>query len=192
MSNTETAAKITPEDLGNKLQAAIRLEDDLLRLHRQLADRLHENSLQGRQTVVALDDLDQVGPDLLNLVQRLLRTDAAHAGWLTIIASANTSQLGRLGKGLLELADLRIDLEPWDELDTIGYLQLAQFEAGAERPLFDDQAMTELHRASGGVPRRVNRLAEFALLAGAEHSQEIIDAAAIESAGAAINLSLPD
>jgi general secretion pathway protein A len=125
-------------------------------------------------------------------VQRLLRTEAANGGWLTMIASANTAQLGRLGKGVLELVDLRIDLAPWDELDTIGYLQLALFEAGAERPLFDDQAMTELHRAAAGVPRGVNRLAEFALLAGAEHSQEIVDASAVEAAGAAINLSIPE
>ena len=175
--------------LGNQLQAAVRLEDDMLRLHRQVMDRLQENSLQGKQTVVVLDDLDQVGPDLINQIQRLLRTDAANAGWLTLVASASTAQLGRLGKGLLELADLRIDLEPWDELDTVGYLQLALFEAGAERPLFDDPSMSELHRASGGVPRTVNRLAEFALLAGAEHSQEIIDTSAIHAASAAINLS---
>ena len=176
--------------LGSQLQAPIRLEDDMLRMHRQIADRLHENSLQGKQTVVVLDDLNQVGPDLLNQVQRLLRTTAAHRGWLTIIASTNTSQLDRLGKGLLELADLRIDLGPWDELDTIGYLQLALFEAGAERPLFDDQAMTQLHAASAGVPRMLNRLAEFALLAGAEHAREIVDGPAIQAACEALNLPI--
>ncbi|NOZ40243.1 MAG: AAA family ATPase [Planctomycetes bacterium] len=174
--------------LGNKLHAAVRTEDDLLRLFRQVADRLQENALQKKQTVLLLDDLDQAGPDLQNQVQRLLRTDAAHGGWLTLVATANSTQLNRLGQGLLEAVDLRIDLHPWDELDTIGYLQMALFEAGAERPLFDDEAMSNLHRASEGVPRMVNRLADSSLLAGANHSQEMIDASTIQAASEAISL----
>jgi len=172
--------------LGNKLRAAVRTEDDMLRLFRQLTDRLHENKLQGQQTVLLLDDLDQAGSDLQNQVQRLMRTEAAHGGWLTLVATANPTQLGRLGQGLLELVDLRIDLEPWDELDTIGYLQMALLEAGAERPLFDDEALTALHRASAGVPRAVNRLADFALLAGSSNSQAMIEAATIQEASEAI------
>ncbi len=178
--------------LGNKLHAAVRVEDDLLRLFRQLADRLQENLLQNKRTVLLLDDLDQAGPDLLNQVQRLLRSEAAQSGWLTLVATANPTSLNRLGQGLLDLVDLRIDLEPWDELDTIGYLQLALFEAGAERPLFDDEAMGDLHRASEGVPRRVNRLADFALLAGSSNSQEIIEASTIREATEAICLPTAD
>ena len=175
--------------LGNELHAAVRVCDDSIRLFRQLTDRLHENRLQGQQTVLLLDDLDQSGPDLQNQVLRLLRTEAAHAGWLTIVATANPNQLGRLSKGVLELVDLRIDLQPWDELDTVGYLQLALFEAGSQRPLFDDQAMSDIHRLAAGVPRTVNRLADFALLAGSNGSQELIDATTIQSANEAISLS---
>ena len=69
----------------------------------------------------------------------------------------------RLGEQLLEMIDLRIDLEPWDELDTIGYLQLALVEAGCQQPLFDDDSLSEIHRLAAGIPRRVNRLADYAL-----------------------------
>ena len=175
-------------NLGNKLHAAVRTEDEMLRVFRQLTDRLQVNSLQKKQTVLLLDDLDRAGPDLLNQVQRLVRTEAAHSGWLTLVATASPAQASRLGQGLLDLVDLRIDLQPWDELDTIGYLQMALFEAGAERPLFDDEALTDLHRVSGGVPRMVNRLADFALLAGSSHSQEIIEASTIQAASEAISL----
>ena len=177
--------------LGNKLRAAVRVEDDMLRLFRQLTDRLQENALQSKQTVLLLDDLDQAGPDLQNQVQRLLRTEAAHGGWLTLVATANSTSLNRLSQGLLELVDLRIDLQPWDELDTVGYLQLALFEAGAERPLFDDEAMSDLHRESEGVPRKVNRLADCALLAGSSNSQTMIEASTIREATEAISLPNP-
>jgi len=177
--------------LGSKLQATVRAEDDLIRLFRQLTDRLQSSRLQGKQTVLLLDDLDQVGPDLINHVLRLTRTAASQEGWLTIVASANRLQLNRLGKELLDLVDLSIDLQPWDELDTIGYLQLALFEAGSERPLFDDEAMSEIHRLSAGVPRRVNRIADFALLAGSSNSQEMIDSSTIQAACEAVSLPTP-
>ena len=118
----------------------------------------------------------------------MLRSEAAHRGWLTIVATANPEQVGRLNKALLDLIDIRIDLEPWDELDTIGYLQMALLEAGAERPLFDDEALSSLHRAAAGVPRAVNRLADFALLAGSSNSQEMVVASTIQAASAAISL----
>ncbi len=173
--------------LGTELQATVRVEDDLVRLFRQISDRIQANVLQQRQTVLLLDDLDQAGPDLLGHVQRLLRTDQANAGWLSIIAATNPEQLNRLGRPLLELVDLRIDLQPWDELDTIGYVQMALLEAGAQQPLFDEAAMSELHRLSAGAPRLVNRLADFALLAGANQSLPIVDLATVEAAGEAVS-----
>lgn len=172
--------------LGNELHAAVRVEDNMLRLFRQLSDLLQNNALHGKQTVLVLDDLDQAGPDLLNQVQRLLRTEAAYNGWLTVVASVPSQQLSRLGKGALELVDLRIELEPWDELDTIGYLQMALVEAGAQQPLFDDQAMAAIQRASGGVPRVVNRIAEFALLEGASRSLTIVDESTVQLASEAV------
>lgn len=177
--------------LGTGLQATVQINDDTVRLFRQVNDQLQGNALLGKQTVLLLDDLDQAGPDVANQIQRLLRSEAAHAGWLTIVASANSEQLSRLNKSLLELIDLRIDLEPWDELDTIGYLQMALLEAGAQRPLFDDEALSNLHQTSGGVPRAVNRLADFALLAGSSHSEEMVVAATIQAASAAISLPQP-
>ena len=172
--------------IGQALQAAVRVEDDPLRLFRQLTDRLQALRLQARQAVLILDDLDQANHDLNTHVQRLLRTEAANDGWLTIVATANPLRMNRLGDSLPALVDLRIDMEPWDELDTIGFLQTALVEAGAERPLFDDAAMSLLHRLAGGVPRTVTRMADFALMAGSNNGLEQIDAPTIEAVGEAI------
>ncbi|MEM8944339.1 MAG: AAA family ATPase [Planctomycetota bacterium] len=171
--------------LGTQLQARVRVEDDLVRLFRQTSDRINENMLEGRQTIVMLDDLEQAGPDLQNHVHRLLRTEAANTGRLTIIAATDTSQRMRLTTPLRQLCELRIELMPWDELDTVGYLQMALFAAGAERPLFADGAISELHQLSEGVPRRINRLADFALLAGSNKELDTIDAETVREASEA-------
>lgn len=169
--------------LGSQLGAAVRGEDDQVRLFRQASDRIVANRLQGVPTVVLLDDVHEAGPDLSAQVMRLAQLDPTR-GWLTLVLTSRTACATRLSKQLLELVDLRIDLEPWDELDTIGYLQLALVEAGCERPLFDDDSLAEIHRVTGGIPRQVNRLANHALLVGSAEAPEIIDTTIIRAAHA--------
>jgi general secretion pathway protein A len=181
--------------IASQLAATVRLEDDQPRLFRQLSDRIAVNQLQGVPTVLLVDDAHQAGPDLLAQLTRLTQLDAASPNPLTMVLATRESQAGRLGEQLLELVDLRIDLEPWDELDTTGYLQLAQVEAGREQPLFDFEALSEIHRLSAGIPRRVNRLADYALLVGASIDlgidSEIISADTIRAAHEAITSPVP-
>ena len=174
--------------LGIELQAPVRMEDDLVRLGRQLIDRIRGNQRQELTTVLLLDNADQAGHDLLTHLFRLANFDAAGSGGLTLVLAANRARADRLGSSLLDLVDLRIDLQPWDELDTTGYLQLALVEAGSERPLFEDLALSEMHRLAEGVPRRVNRLADYALLAGSSSGQAMVGAATVQSAHDAMQL----
>jgi type II secretory pathway predicted ATPase ExeA len=173
--------------LAELLHAAPRTSDDGLRLARRLEERWQQNSLQQENTVLLLDDADQAGADVLTQLVRLAQLPASQVGNLTIVLAARGSQANRLGSRLLDLVDLRIDLEPWDAEDTTGYLQLALVEAGAERPIFDDAALDEIHRLSAGVPRQVNRLADFALVAGSSARLEMIDAETVAAAHAALS-----
>jgi len=131
--------------------------------------------------VLLLDDTDQAGADVLTQIARLTRIEPAAGAALTLILSADPAHTHRLGSHLLELVDLAIALEAWEEVDTIGYLQLALVEAGSQRPLFEESALAELHRLAAGVPRRVNRLADIALLAGSSSGLETIDAATVQT-----------
>lgn len=152
--------------LGTALGCNPLSADDVPQLYRQFADRLFENGAQSLSTVVLLDDLHQAGPDVISQVLRMAKLCSSLNVPPTIVLACQEEQLGRLGTSLIELVDLRIELEPWDELDTVGYLQLALVEAGCGQPLFDDQSLSEIHRIAGGVPRQVNRLAEHSLLLG--------------------------
>ncbi|NOY40420.1 MAG: AAA family ATPase [Planctomycetes bacterium] len=171
--------------LGTKLHTTVQPDDQPLRLFRQLADRIQENRIQDIPTVLLLDNADQAGADLLTQLLRLVHLGPAD-NWLTIVLTANRLQSSRLGDRLLEMVDLRIDLQPWDELDTTGYLQLALVEAGSERPLFDDQAINQIHQLADGIPRRVNRLADYALLIGSSTNQQTINSATIQTANEAV------
>lgn len=168
--------------LALALRAAPRLADDMPRLLRRWEDRLRGNQLQEETTVLLLDDADQAGADLLPVILRLVQLPAARVGDLTIILTAQEGQESRLGKQLLEYVDLRIELDAWDADDTSGYLQTALEEAGAVRPLFDDQALEEIRRLTGGLPRQLNRLADHALLVGSSLGLDCVDASTVAEA----------
>jgi type II secretory pathway predicted ATPase ExeA len=172
------------------LGAAPRDAADLAHLWRLVADRVAENRLQQTNTVLMVDDTGQAEPDVLTQLMRLARLDATPAARLnspksarwTILLAAEPDQAARWNESLRELVDLRIDLEPWSESDTIGYVQTSLVEAGRFDPVFDDEGLAAIYELTGGVPRRVIRLADLALLAGAAAAIDTIDAATVHGA----------
>ena len=61
-----------------------------------------------------------------------------------------------------------------DEID--GYLAHRLRLAGAELPLFEPPAVEALFQASRGLPRRINRIAHYALSAAAMAKTRTVDA----------------
>ena len=85
--------------------------------------------------------------------------------WSPIVLAAQPRRLFKLGNRLLELADLRIDLEGWESDDTAAFVKKALAEAGRTTPVFSEAALHSLHELASGIPRRVKQLADLALLA---------------------------
>lgn len=164
------------------LGAAPREDTDAVRLWRLISDRIVENRLQGISTALVVDDAGQAGPDALTQLVRLARLDASPAARWSIVLAAEPQQAARWDQSLRDLVDLRIDLGPWSKDDTIGYVQSALVDAGRFDPVFDDDALRTLHELADGIPRRVARLADFALLASAAAKLDVIDAATIHAA----------
>jgi len=108
--------------------------------------------------------------------------DATAAARLTVVLAGGAHSVGRLPRRILELAELRIDLEPWEPTDTVQYVSAALTRAGRTEPVFSDEAIHRLHDLCGGIPRRVNQLANLALLAGAGRQLTEIDVETVESA----------
>ena len=177
---------LAPEELLWALVSSLGLNPDrgerLPSLWRMLADRLAEHRYQQLETVVLLDDADQAAPDVLAQVTRLAGSDYSPESRLTIVLTGCQAQIGRLGRSLLEMAELRIDVEPWEASDTEDYLRHSLSRAGRENPVFDEPAVRRLHELTHGIPRRVSQLANLALLAGAGRELDRVDAEVVESA----------
>jgi general secretion pathway protein A len=164
------------------LCAAPAEDADAGKLWRLISDRLAQNRMQQRHTVLLVDEAGQAGPDVAAQFVRLARLDPTPAARWTTVLSAEPGQAARWNATLRNLVDLRIDLVAWSAEDTIGYLQMALVDAGRMEPLFDEEALVALHQLTQGVPRQVARLADFALLAGAAAGLTTIDAVTVEAA----------
>lgn len=150
-------------------------------LWRLLGDRLIENRWQHLPTVAIFDDADDAPADVLGQVLRLVHCEPSADTPLTVVLAASTDRLSYLGRRLLELAELRIDLPAWDLIDTEQYVCRSLERAGRKSPAFGNDAIVRLHELSQGIVRRIGLLAELGLLAAAAGGLPLVDAHTIEA-----------
>jgi type II secretory pathway predicted ATPase ExeA len=164
--------------------------DDAVGLFGRVAAHAESLRWQRDPATILLDDADQAGPDVQTQLLRLLALGGEHSR-LTLVLSTAPAETWRLGRELLDAADLRVDVDPWSEAETTGYIQHALIEAGCDRPAFDDEALSVLFTLTEGVPRQVNRLADHSLLGAAAEGAQSVDAGMIEAAHDALNWAAP-
>jgi general secretion pathway protein A len=71
-------------------------------------------------------------------------------------------------------------LSALDEQETAAYVEHRLSHAGRHAPLFTDEALSVVYRASGGVPRRINTVCQSALLVGFGAGAARIDKSHVE------------
>lgn len=175
------SAEEFPGLLALELGVEQRSDESLISLWRSISDRVTENRLQQWGTMILLDDVDEAGPELQAVIARLAQLDLSRDAQLTVVMTASPERVTELSPRLMELSELRIDLESWDEEDTADFLTASLRRVGRDEPAFSDAAIARLHQLSGGIPRRVRQLADWALMAGAGQQQQQIDAHTVEA-----------
>jgi general secretion pathway protein A len=167
--------------LGTELGQAPPRDANATVLWQHCSDRIVENRYQKQQTVILLDDADEATPTMHHSIARLVQLDAAGPPLHTVILAARADDADQLGPRLLESAQLRVELERWQQEETIAFVHWALARAGAgDRELFETEALIRLHELSGGLPRRVVSLVDLALVAGAGGQLDLIDSATVE------------
>lgn len=153
----------------------------LFEIWRVLADKLAENRWQHMPAIVLLDDADQASAEVLDQVVRLAHCEPTADSRLTVVLAAQADRVSELGRQLLGLVELRIDLPPWDLTDTHTYLTHCLARAGRPQSAFDEEAVMRIHELSEGTVRRIALLADFSLLAAAGQQLAIVDAHTVET-----------
>ena len=101
---------------------------------------------------------------------------------LTLLLVGGPEVVANLPTPLADRLAARSFLGPLTLTESSSYVLGRLKVAGASRPLFDSPALVELHRASEGFPRRLNRLADLALLVAYAEGGDIAQSSSVLAA----------
>ena len=153
-----------------------------LRPWQKLENRLRENTLMERSTVLLFDDIDEAPVDALDGITRLVGAAEPRFARTVVVATATPEGLSRVPTAIRQRASLRIELAAWNEDDVASYLSRAIARVGGDPDIFPAEAAATLARFAGGVPRTVSHLAQLSLAAAAGDGLDRVDAATVERA----------
>jgi type II secretory pathway predicted ATPase ExeA len=154
-----------------------------------LAERFSALDEEGRFPVVVVDEAQLLAGraafDELRLLTNLVADDRPLVG-LILIGQPELRQRVRErgGEPFAQRIGVAYHVGPLDEEETGSYVAHRLAVAGRTEPLFTGEAIGALHRASRGLPRRINQLAANALLEGFAREATRIGAEVVEAAAA--------
>ncbi|QEG43738.1 ExeA family protein [Roseimaritima ulvae] len=154
---------------------------------RRLDDFFADNVDAGRHAVLIVDEAHLLmAPEQLETLRLLLnlqrRQAQAEAAWtLVLVGHATLLSVIERNRALDERMSVKCMLHRMGPEQTAGYIQhRIQVAGGDSQAIFTPEAIETLHVRSGGIPRRINRLADLALMVGYAEEAEQIEAAHIE------------
>lgn len=138
-------------------------------VHELLQRHLTAMVAAGRRPVLLIDEAQALPASTLETVRLLTNLETERRKLLQVVLFGQPELDRRLAMPQFRQLRQRITyacrIEPLDRVGVADYIEHRLAHAGADRPLFTRAAVGHLARASRGVPRLVNVLADKSLLA---------------------------
>jgi type II secretory pathway predicted ATPase ExeA len=132
---------------------------------RRLQVALATSARRGDRPLLIVDEAHLIDDPSTFEALRLLLNFATHGPPdLALLLVGGPEMPLHLPPALLDRLTARCLLAPLTLTESAAYVLGRLERAGASGPLFDPPALAELHRHANGLPRRLNRLADLALL----------------------------
>ncbi len=150
----------------------------------RVEERLEDECRGGKRTLIIVDEAQNLPPSALEELRMLSNFQVGGRALVQILLLGQPEFRDRIaGPGLEQLRQRVIathHLEPMGADEIAAYVRHRLTLVGwSGRPDFSADAWEALHRATGGVPRRLNQLLNRLLLHGAVEGLECLDAAAV-------------
>ncbi len=151
---------------------------------RRIEKFLAANGQRGRHALVVVDEahlIDSVRTfEALRLLLNFMPGGAPAMTLMLVGEPAILPVLDRLPQWE-ERLDVKCLLQPLSESETAAYVEHRLREAGARRQIIESDALPTLHALTQGIPRRINRLCDLALLVGFAEERKTLDASHFEA-----------
>lgn len=147
---------------------------------RQLVKELQSFSNDKKLPVIIIDEAHLCDMEMLTEIRFLLNFDMDSRSPMSLILSAQTDIRDILKKQVYEAISQRIDLRchipPLDRSQTADYISAhISYAAGSHSSIFSDAAVGAIFDFSGGLPRKINRVANLCLMHAAQTNKRIVD-----------------
>ncbi len=156
------------------------LSRSIQRIGRLVAEAANE----GRHPVIVLEDAHLItDPEKWEVLRLLLNFRAGMRSGLSVLLVAQTCLLPLLERmsAWEERLMVKSLVRPFSVMETAAYVSHRLKVAGNSQEVFEPKALECLHELAQGIPRRINRLADLALLVGYAEAQETIPAEQIQA-----------
>jgi general secretion pathway protein A len=170
----------------DELKIAYQVSDS----QKQLLDKINSHLLTGfaenRQTVLIIDEAQLLSRDVLEQIRLLTNLETTKSKLLQIILIGQPELNHLLSRNdlrqLAQRVTARYHLGALLRSEIDGYVNFRLSVAGCRKPVFTRQALSQLHRLTDGIPRRINVLADHALLAAYSKTAAVVDAKSVKTA----------
>lgn len=161
---------------------------------REFQRLLTASAEKGRHPVLTIDEAHLIDdPAVFHALRLLLNFHQQRPDFTLILAGQREllTHVRRYAEFEERLA-VKCLLRPFNLEETVGYISSRLAAAGARRPIFEPVAITTIFEVSGGIPRRINRICDLALLVGFAEESASISADQVEAVAAELTAAVPD
>jgi general secretion pathway protein A len=181
MSAADLLAYLADEfDGGGQIAGTPNVQTSVRRIERFLA----ANAARGRHAIVAVDEAQLIeDPHTLEALRLLLNFEPNGQPALTLLLVGQPSILPTVNRmpQWEERLGVKCLLRPFSESETAAYVEHRLRVAGSPRSIVEPDAVPTLQELTGGIPRRINRLCDLALLVGYAEEQQTLGPSHFES-----------
>ena len=152
-----------------------------------LNDFLLAKKKEGKNVVLFIDEAQNLKSSVLEQVRMLSNLETDTDKLIQIVLVGQPELIAKLQRPTMRQLDQRIavryHLTPLDLAETRSYVEHRLKRAGAtDFNLFSTRAIARIHAASEGIPRRINLICDYCLIAGFVKETRRLDETIVEVA----------
>ncbi len=177
--------------IAHELQLEVTSQSSKLDVMQQLQNYLLQKHSENRQVVVFVEEAQSMPLDTLEEIRLLSNLETDHSKLLQMVLFGQPELDEKLARAQIRQLKERIthsfNLDPFPPADTLEYLNFRLHAVGYRGPkVFNEKTANTIKKISGGLIRRINILADKALMAAFSEgvhqiSKKHITTAAIDS-----------
>jgi len=160
-----------------------------------LRDFLHQSYADRKQVLLVIDESQRLNHHLMEDIRVLSNIELQDRKLINIFfvgqQEFNSILMAPQNRALAQRITVRYHIEPLNEKEVGAYVNHRLNIAGCKQELFNQAAVSEIFKFSGGIPRLINIICDHALLTGYARTIKLIDDEVIKECAEELRIPVP-